>query len=241
MDTQKHNLKFISRDMLKFIALIAMVIGHFLIYTASELKAFGIPQPFLSWIMSAQFIAPPIFMFFITEGFQYTRSKSKYAVRLLIFALLTQIPFILCENMTLSFRLFFSQFNVIFGLLAGLISLIILESKLKLPLKVLIIAVFMAAGNLLNIQWGGVYGLLFILIFYIFSERPVIRIGVFTVIALIYSKLIPSLLIPMLLSVILITFFYNGEKGKYPNFSKYFMYIIYPIHYWIIYIVKYIA
>ena len=88
---------------------------------------------------------------------------------------------------------------------------------------------------------SGVYGLLFILTFYIFRERPVIRMGVYTVIALLYSKLIPSLLIPMLLSVILITFFYNGEKGKYPNFSKYFMYIIYPIHYWIIYIVKYIA
>lgn len=137
--------------------------------------------------------------------------------------------------MTLSFRLLFSQFNVIFGLLAGLISLIILESKLKLPLKVLIIAAFMAAGNLLNIQWGGVYGLLFILTFYIFRERPVIRMGVYIVIALLYTKLNLSLLIPMLLSVILITFFYNGEKGKYPNFSKYFMYIIYPIHYWIIY------
>lgn len=241
MDTRKHNLKFISRDMLKFIALIAMVTGHFLIYTVSELKAFGIPQPFLTWVMSAQFIAPPIFMFFITEGFQYTRSKSKYAIRLLIFALLSQIPFILCEKMALSFRLFFSQWNVIFGLLAGLISLIIIESELKLPLKALIIAAFMTAGNLLNIQWGGVYGLLFILTFYIFRERPAIRMGVYTVITLIYSQLYLSVMVPMLLAGILITFFYNGEKGKYPNFSKYFMYIIYPLHYWIIYIVKYTA
>ena len=34
----------------------------------------------------------------------------------------------------------------------------------------------------------------------------------------------------MMLSCVLITLFYNGKKGKYPVFSKWFFYIFYPAH-----------
>ena len=34
------------------------------------------------------------------------------------------------------------------------------------------------------------------------------------------------------------TVFYNGKKGKHPNFAKWFFYIFYPLHYLIIFIVK---
>ena len=37
------------------------------------------------------------------------------------------------------------------------------------------------------------------------------------------------------------TVFYNGRKGKHPTFAKWFFYIFYPLHYFIIWVVERIA
>ncbi|MBD5549290.1 MAG: hypothetical protein HDQ97_18205 [Lachnospiraceae bacterium] len=34
---------------------------------------------------------------------------------------------------------------------------------------------------------------------------------------------------------------YNGERGPKSNFNKYFFYIFYPVHLWIIAIINFIA
>lgn len=34
------------------------------------------------------------------------------------------------------------------------------------------------------------------------------------------------------------TVFYNGKKGRYPNFAKWFFYVFYPLHYLLIWMIQ---
>ena len=77
-------IKFVNRDLLKWIALFFMGIGHFLLFTAAEFKYFGLQGSVLKFFIMMQYIAPPIFFFFISEGYHYTHSKKQYFIRLLV-------------------------------------------------------------------------------------------------------------------------------------------------------------
>lgn len=62
----------------------------------------------------------PIFCFLLIEGFNYTRSRAKYAVRLGLFALISEVPFDLGFNNQI---LEFTYQNVFFTLFIGLLTI----------------------------------------------------------------------------------------------------------------------
>ena len=257
------NYKIIDRDLIKFIAVIPMAIGHFVdFYCGSSASLHNSLLLFL--IAHSSLIASPIFFFFITEGFQYTHSLKKYAVRLLAFAVITQIPYCLMVNGTLMTTSMFTYLNVFFTLFLGLIALIISESDMKLWLKITLIVLLDALTFVFNVQWL-IFGIPIILILYHFKDRPAIRFLLFTLCSagsllvttvpaasLFYKKGLTDLftgcvvgaaidLCFLIAGYLIVTLFYNGEKGKYPVFSKWFFYIFYPSHLFIIYIAKLIA
>lgn len=250
MGNKKINLKFINRDMLKYIALVTMFIGHFLIYTIKELKLLGLPTSIAGILMQLQFIAPPIFFFFIAEGFYYTSSKKKYAIRLFVFAIITQFAHVLSHALTFDVVMFFTSWNVIMSLFLGLVVLIIWEWEKPLSLRLLLIAVCCGLSYGLNMEWA-ITAQVIILVFHVFRESPVIRLALYELIMLCYVAISSGginailtnwkLVVATFIAIILITFFYNGENGKHPKFSKYFFYIFYPAHWMLIYFVRIIA
>lgn len=68
-------------------------------------------------------------MFFLAEGFRYTHSRRKYGLRLLIFALVTQIAYCILNDKRLPDALL--QWNVIMTLFSGFLCLCVLDSKQK--------------------------------------------------------------------------------------------------------------
>lgn len=72
---------------LKVAALITMVIDH----TAA---VFSFPQSVDTLMRSIGRIAFPIYAFFIAEGCRHTRSREKYMLRLGLFGLISQFPFV---------------------------------------------------------------------------------------------------------------------------------------------------
>lgn len=98
----------IDRSFLRIIAFVCMFLDH---------VAFTLMSPS---ILADSFrivgrLAFPIFCYFLVQGFLHTSSRRRYAFRLFVLALVSQIPYMFC---ILSIEL-----NVVFELLAGLLML----------------------------------------------------------------------------------------------------------------------
>jgi len=82
-DVMKNNKVGIDAFTLKMIAAVTMLIDH--------VGYIFFPQYVLLRIIGR--ISFPIFAFLIVEGFMHTRDVKKYIFRMIIFALITEIPF----------------------------------------------------------------------------------------------------------------------------------------------------
>ncbi|WP_430884913.1 TraX family protein [Fusibacter sp. JL216-2] len=128
-------------DFLKFLAMLTMLIDH--------IGYMFFPSQMLWRIIGR--LSFPIFAFLIARGYRYTSSKVKYAGRLFIFGLISQIPYIYFVP---------GKLNIMFTLFIGLIIIELFESKFKVLSFGLL-----AIGHFFPVSYG-VYGLMMILIFH---------------------------------------------------------------------------
>ena len=227
--------QIINRDLLKYIAVVLMTMGHWALDLNKIIRA----RWFLQVAVAVQFFAPPVFFFFIAEGYHYTGSKKKYALRLLIFAVITQVPHALAGPYGLRWFSVLQYWSVLMTLFLGLMSLIALHGPWELPLRLLVIAACMGISYLLKTEWA-VGGICLMLLFDLLRERPLLRFVLY--IPLVYAVVAwevwgwPGkqdfwrILVPMWSAGVAITFFYSGKRGHFPRFSKYFFYVWYPLH-----------
>lgn len=222
----------LSGSVLKWIAIAVMVIDH---VGASLIEVFmmnlrhnspvvfsGDPYLLLKVDLTLRHIgrsAFPIFCFFIAEGAIHTRNPKRYALRMFLFALLSEVPFDLAFFNT-PWRPDYS--NVFWTLLLGY--LVILTWQ-RLPGRELAgIAAFLAAAGLaelMNTDYGAV-GVAVIVAFYWLRDH---RIAACALAGVLLVLLTPRELfaIPGLIAICL----YNGQRGRQP---KYFFYVFYPMH-----------
>ena len=250
-----NKLKVLDRDMMKYLAIGLMFVGHLiswltlLDYPDDPLAVYKLPLWKLL-IEEAAVFCPPVMFFFIADGYKYTRDRKKYALRLFIFALITQL-----FNWFVFWQIYcWRSFNVIFTLLLGLLAIMVWESKLKLWQRIALIILCDAVTVLIMSEWL-IFGVLFILALHIFREKPRTRFIVYMCLTLIYNIIYAAAMtgkVPPLTSAVVMicgilvmtaaylcmTVFYNGKKGKHPLFTKWFFYAFYPLHYIIIYAVR---
>lgn len=254
MKNRNNEVKVLNHDMMKYLALILMFIGHMVAwinlmnYPGNDLALYELPTPLLI-VSGLSLFCPPVMFFFIADGYKYTRDRKKYALRLLIFACISQ-PF-----HWLIFQPIYGWWttNVIFTLFFGLLAVIAWESKFKLWQRILLVILCDAATVLLYSDWL-IFGVLFILILHIFRERPKARFIAYSLLIFLHTsmnfflfgkvsafKLILYMFVMLavfMAAYLCMTTFYNGKKSRHPIFAKWFFYIFYPIHYLIIFAVK---
>ena len=199
----------LSGSSLKVIAMVTMVIDH----TACYFVSGGWEYECMRGIGR---IAFPIFAFLIAEGYRHTRRKWDYGRNLLIFAFISEIPWMLLHTD--------GSHNVLFTLLAGLCCIAILdklENHKILPLLfVLVIALTTSA---LNTDYG-IQGVALVLMFYLFKDKPLLQL--LFALPLFYD--FHPLGILASLGIIIL---YNGERGFIKgSYSKFFFYAFYPCH-----------
>lgn len=211
---------------LKLIAIITMFIDHigYVIFDGFS---------FFNYIGR---IAFPIFAFQISEGYIHTKSLKKYFLRLFIFALISQIPFMLFHKiLSDNFAL-----NIFFTLLLGLASIYIYDKSKHKFFGIIISIIIGIIAELIHCDYG-FYGIAIILLFYVFKNNNLLS-SISFIIAVTINYLIPIikygfydiylyLYISTLIPIIFISL-YNGKKGKN---TKYLLYLFYPIHLLLIY------
>lgn len=199
----------------------------------------------LTWIGR---IAFPIFAFMTAEGFFYTKNFKKYLLRMLVFALISEIPFNLMYGG--SFIYPFHQ-NVMWTFLISMLcmkGIELVRRKNKILLTVFaavgLSAVGFLAGTVFMTDYYG-FGVLTVLLFYIFRGREWWRIlAVICGMYIINGILLGGLSIPIALFglefdfpqqslamlALIPIYLYRGKQGPYNKLIKYSFYAFYPAH-----------
>ena len=92
-------------------------------------------------------IAFPIFAFQITEGYIHTKNLKQYFLRLGIFALISQIPFMIFLN-SIGINKF--TLNIFFTLILGLLCITIYDKSKNKSLGILLVLLLMILSELLK-------------------------------------------------------------------------------------------
>ena len=213
---------------LKLIACITMFIDHI------GYVVFDGP----SWFNYIGRLAFPIFSFQISEGFVHTKNVKRYLLRLFIFALVSQIPFMLFSSIISdSFSL-----NVIFTLILGLASMIAYKYNKFLGIVSAILLGIIA--QIAKCDYG-FYGVAITFLFYALRNHKLLLISGFSLATIInyayrifiywdygmeifkyaFSYYLPYAVCTLLSIVIILL--YNKKKG--PN-TRYLLYLFYPLH-----------
>ena len=177
-------------------------------------------------------IAFPIFAFTLSEGYVHTRSLKKYLFRLFIFAVSIQMPSIL-------FGYDYSM-NIFFTLFLGLLSIYIFNlKKINIILKIILIGFILFFSQKFKLDYG-MYGILLIINFNIFRDykfKILMNFLVLNVFNMIFPKVF-DLVDTQFFSLISLVFIfmYNGKKGRS---MKYFFYLFYPIHFFILEVINF--
>ena len=126
------------------------------------------------WLTHVGRLAFPIFAFLAVEGYFHTRSFKRYALRMLLFAVLSEVPFDLMYGGTVFYPV---HQNVIWTLLLGLLGIRLMEAaraKGKRWLYILtcaaVVVLGFALGTLGMVDYYGA-GVLTVFAFYFFRER----------------------------------------------------------------------
>lgn len=222
---------------LKMIAIIGMVIQHAAMVLRDVLPYdVQVPMHILGGLTF------PILAYFVSEGYKYTSNLRKYMGRLLIFALLAQIPFAYALSTSALFSL-----NILFTIALGLIVVDFYEKhkEKKNWFFWLMILVFAALSIFVQFSFMGV---LMIFLFHVIKDEKLRRTVPIIVGFLFFSNIVPILLeviggsfagftphffytiamgIGNLIGLFLLAT-YNDERG--PK-MKYFFYAVYPLHF----------
>lgn len=229
---------------LRWIALGAMLLDH--------LWAMVVPGN--QWMTYAGRLAFPIFAFQITEGFLHTSDFRRYALRLLAFACLSEIPFDLMYASTPFYP--FHQ-NVMFTLLLGLLAIRGLDRARRertakaAALGLLGLLGAWLAGVLGMTDYGGM-GVLTMAVFYVFRGFPLARLGQLVCLFLlnmvffrgeyltaeIFGRTLELQTQGFALLALLPIWLYGGEKGRGGRALQYGSYAFYPLHMLALYLVK---
>lgn len=231
-------------ETLKLIAIFAMTIDHIAFAFVPNGTALAVLMHAVGRITG------PVMFYLAAEGYHHTRSVPRYVLRLLVFALVSYLPFqLFCYGGELLARFHFTRLNVIYTILLGVLAVWVRHEVRPMPVKLLLIALLTllaipgdwgTSGVLMILTFDFFYGdfrsqsfayvLLILLDQYILHlfTTPVFSLlyeGTLDLSAWVYGAENLGLFLPLLL-----LHHYNGQRGGHGSWGKWLFYIYYPAH-----------
>lgn len=204
--------------------------------------------PAQEWLTCVGRIAFPIFAFMAVEGYFHTHNLKKYLLRMLIFAVISEVPFDLMYGGTWFYPV---HQNVIWTLMMGLVGIHLMETVRKKKstfVYILVSAIVVILGGLLGtlsmVDYYGM-GVLTVFIFYFFRGRKWwCLLGQMLTLYWVNVELLGGLMYPirlfgmefelcqqgLALLALLPIWLYRGRQGYHSKPFQYFCYAFYPIH-----------
>ena len=216
----------------------------------------GTVVPGNDWLTCVGRIALPIFAFLIVEGYFHTRDLKKYFVRMLLFAVISEIPF----NLAMGSHVFYPiHQNVLWTFLIAM-GLIRLNEKAKKTGK-LWVRLLTALGTLLLGTVLGLVamvdyyhaGVLTVLVFYFFRQRKwwsylgqllclwyinLEILGGYTYELVWFGQNVHLVRQGLALLALIPIWLYRGKQGYHSKMMQYLNYAFYPAHLLILGIIK---
>ena len=197
------------------------------------------------WLTCIGRIAFPIFAFLITEGYIHTSNINKYIKRMVIFAIITEIPFNLMVSASPIYP--FHQ-NVLWTFVISLLTLKYLNfdntKNIFKSIIIIILAIIIATITMCDYFGAGV---MMVVGFYIFRKSKLLQLLMMIYVNMIliqgysypidiagYTYYFPQQGFAVL-SLIFI-WLYNGKQGYHAKWFKIFCYAFYPLHMLILYL-----
>ena len=231
--------KKLNRDIIKYAAVFAMLLNHMAhVFLQEGSLEYEI-------CVAVGYFTAVTMCYFLVEGYQYTRSKKKYGQRLLLFAIISQVPY----QAALGIR----QLNMLFTLLFCFLILVCLEYIQDSAERSVCVCLLAAATCICD--WGGLAAAFTVLFAQAYGSRRKLLYAygldylLFSLVsAAEYAKSLSwALAVPrgllegvgILASGVVIIFFYSGKRtGTGGRFSKWFFYVFYPMHLFALWVIN---
>ncbi len=226
----------LSANILRIFAVIFMLIDHL---WASVVAG-------NAWMAFVGRLAFPIFAFQIAEGFVHTSNRKRYLMRMLIFALVSEIPFNLFY---IGAPIYPFHQNVLFTFVWALLGMSVIEkfkSDLTLKNGLLCAGLFLlvSLGALITFPDYGLPGMLTAVLFYVARDFPLAFLvqaaGMYYInFVAIRGEVIPLTLGELELNfpkqgfaifALIFIWLYSGKKGRSSKLMQYGFYAFYPAH-----------
>lgn len=224
-----------NRQQIKLLAITAMTIDHIaLVFVPSGSILYYVMR--LIGRMTA-----PLMAFMLTEGYRYTRSRSRYLLRLFIFALISQ-PFyfrLAFGRTSESILEYCTHWNVMMSLAIGLLIMMVFDSSIHSCMSIVLLGCLISLAHFCD--WSYLIPA-WTIIFFCYYECDKKKMVVFfslasvTLQTLVYCRQFGdfasfSFQFGTLLALIPIGM-YNRQRGnvRHKNLNRWFFYVYYSAH-----------
>ncbi len=229
----------ISGFVLKMIAVVTMLIDHTaasvlerIVFTVDAGGLYRVSNMDLYYLYTAMRtigrMAFPIYCFLLVEGFVHTKNVKKYALRLFLFALISELPF----DMALFNSFWDIRYNNVFWtLFIGLVTIAGLDyiaknvkwNRIANTFVMLAVAgAGMLVAEFLCTDYG-MAGVATIVAMYVFKNWKTASYAIGVIVLTFMGGLMEAAALLMVIPL----YFYNGTRGRQ---AKYFFYAFYPVH-----------
>ena len=219
--------KFLPQEALKIIACLTMLIDH--------IAAVCLPWEQALPLRIVGRLAFPIFCFLLAEGAHYTRNPLKYASRLALGMVLSEIPF----DILFYGKMTMEHSSVMVTLLLGLIAIVAAQKLPNVWLQLPVMALCIVAAEYLGTDYGGL-GVLLVLAMYFARDAKhagILRVVLMTVIFWAFNSyqvsIVGSVKIPLQMFAVLAFIpieLYSGKKLTANKAAQWGFYLFYPVH-----------
>lgn len=240
---RRNSMRKLNALHLKIIMAILMVLNH-LEYIPGLYSS-----NFKFFVMIISRAVAPTFAFLVVEGIKHTRNLKKYLLRLAGFATITFIgnqilnsiiEYFVLSNGLETDRHMFANNDVLITLASGVFVIyainLFMDKNKNFQKRVGYL--FLAIVNVAIGIWGewGVVLIPFMLLIYFFRDKKLLLFIGFVLIEIVALNI--SFAEPLYFVALPFIYLYNGERGLNNKFTKYFFYFFYPLHIWLIYIIR---